>query len=100
MSPQSKSDRRFAQEGTPPKNSPILLLVESLLRLLRGLWKYAEDILALILLAFALVALLGFAGLSSGAIVKALVAAFRVWFGWGALLVPLTAAGAGAALLA
>jgi len=88
-------------DGTSAGTESLALsILELLLRLARGVAKHAEDILALLLLSFAVVTLLGILGWIGSAPITALVAAFRVWFGWGAPLVPLAAAGIGTALLA
>jgi S-DNA-T family DNA segregation ATPase FtsK/SpoIIIE len=49
--------------------------------------RFAWDVLGVLLLALALMILLGWLGISAGKLLSFAVAALRLWFGWGSLLV-------------
>ncbi|HLE29958.1 MAG TPA: DNA translocase FtsK [Anaerolineales bacterium] len=100
-----RPSRRFTRAGGPPpqpggkeipKPDPIFA---SLWLLGQRLRKYWDDILAWLLLAFALITLLGIFNLSSGVFLNVWAAFLRTWFGWGAFVVPLTLGWIGGAIL-
>ncbi len=68
--------------------------VDRLARFQTHFGRFLWDILGVVLLAFALMILLGLLGLSSGSLLDNLVTTLKTWLGWGSLMVIL-AAGAG-----
>ncbi|MEN4100715.1 MAG: DNA translocase FtsK, partial [Anaerolineaceae bacterium] len=68
---------------------------------LAGFWlrvgRFWSDVLGVLLMALALMTLLGMLGLTRGAFISPWIALIQRWLGWGAFLVVLTAAGAGIA---
>lgn len=89
-SPSRPRPRAYAQE-TPPKppgqTNPALAWV---LLLTARLGRYWGDLGAVLLLALAVLTLIGILNLSSGALLSAWAGFLRRWLGWGALLVPVT----------
>lgn len=71
-----------------------------LVQLGQGIADHGQEIAAVLLLAFALIALLALLNLSAGTLTNALADTLLSWLGVGAWLVPLTAMGIGAALIA
>jgi S-DNA-T family DNA segregation ATPase FtsK/SpoIIIE len=49
--------------------------------------RFAWDVLGVLLLALALMVILGLVGLSAGRLLSLVVSVLRLWFGWGSLLV-------------
>lgn len=96
----SSPKNRHAQDGRPRKRIP--LPNPTLMRVwvvLTRLQKYWRDLAAVLLMAVALVTLLGLVGLSSGALVDAWADLLVRWLGWGAALAPITIGSAGYTLL-
>jgi S-DNA-T family DNA segregation ATPase FtsK/SpoIIIE len=99
-SSRSESKRRFPRDDQSrkqiPDANPTLMAA---LMVWRRLQKHGSDLAAVLLLAVALLTLLGLTRLSSGAFIDPWINLLKTWLGWGALLVPLTAAWAGLVIL-
>jgi S-DNA-T family DNA segregation ATPase FtsK/SpoIIIE len=97
--PRAQPARRFSRDDQSrkqiPEANPALMIA---LMVLERLQKHWRDLAAVLLLAFALISLLGLVGLSSGAYTDAWINLLKMWLGWGAFLVPLTALWAGAVI--
>ncbi|HEX9596935.1 MAG TPA: DNA translocase FtsK, partial [Anaerolineales bacterium] len=74
-------------------------LLSRLAGLRRGLGDYASEVAGLLVLALALLTLLGLVGLTGGAWLSPWVGLWRRWLGWGSVLVVLGLAWAGWSLL-
>ena len=99
--PRSSRARRYAQDEAPRKKIPeVNPTFAALFVAAARLHKYWRDLAAVLLLAFALLTLLGVIGLSSGSILDAWAAVLRTWLGWGAALVPCTLGWLGWVILA
>ncbi len=81
--------RRYAQQADPRPPAPDPALARATLVGTR-LRKYWRDLGAVLLLAGAVLTLFGLLGLSSGTLLDAWATFLEQWFGWGAVLVPLT----------
>jgi len=96
----TQPSRRYTRDDPSrkqiPDANPSLMVA---LMVWRRLQKYGSDLAAVLLLALALLTLLGLTGLSSGAFIDPWINLLKTWLGWGALLVPLTAAWAGLVIL-
>jgi S-DNA-T family DNA segregation ATPase FtsK/SpoIIIE len=97
----AQPSRRYDREEQSRKQIPDAnTALMTALVVVRRLQKYGPDLAAVLLLALALLTLLGLTGLSSGAFIDPWIGVLRSWLGWGAFLVPVTAGWAGAMLLA
>jgi len=79
-----------AQQQPPPEgttSSPLDNWIDRLARFRLHFGRFAWDVLGVLLLAIALMTLLGFLGLSAGHLLTLAVFSLRVWFGWGIILV-------------
>jgi len=74
-------------EARPPAADPALARATLLGQRLRKIWR---DLGAVLLLAAAVLTLFGLLGLSSGTLLDAWANFLQSWFGWGAVLAPLT----------
>jgi S-DNA-T family DNA segregation ATPase FtsK/SpoIIIE len=97
--------RRFGRDANEARTGPRKQIPEPN-PVMMGAWvfarrlqKYADDLIGVLLVAFALLTLFGLTGLSSGSVLDAWAALLRTWFGWGSAIVPLTAGWAGAMVL-
>ncbi len=79
---------------TPPDPGFVRVVV-----LGNRLRKYGDDLLALLLLVLAALSLFALTGLSSGTLLEPWSGFLRQWFGWGAILVPISLGIVGAAIL-
>jgi S-DNA-T family DNA segregation ATPase FtsK/SpoIIIE len=61
--------------------------------------KYLNDLVAVGLLALAVITLISLTGLSTGTLVEPWARFVREWFGWGAVIVPVTLGAIGASIL-
>ncbi len=96
----SRSERRFPRDDQSRKQIPDAnTALMAALMVWRRLQKHGSDLAAVLLLAAALLTLLGLTGLSSGAFIDPWISLLKTWLGWGALLVPLMAAWAGLVIL-
>src|SRR5574341_775242 len=99
-SSRSQSERRFSRDDQSRKQIPDAnTALMAALMVWRRLQKHGSDLAAVLLLAAALLTLLGLTGLSSGAFIDPWISLLKTWLGWGALLVPLMAAWAGLVIL-
>ncbi len=74
----------------PPRGAPSQGWMDRLARLQTHFGRFLWDILGVLLLAFALMTLLGLLGLSKGSLLEKWVMLLKVWLGWGSLLVILS----------
>jgi S-DNA-T family DNA segregation ATPase FtsK/SpoIIIE len=89
------------QNGAPPRKQipePNTTLMGAWV-FARRLQKYADDLIGVLLVAFALLSLIGLLGLANGSALDAWAAFLETWFGWGAAIVPVTAGWAGTMVL-
>nr|MBI2904940.1 DNA translocase FtsK 4TM domain-containing protein [Chloroflexota bacterium] len=100
-----KQSQHFHDDG-PAEQLPLPTLSRrqrlalAFLRLAQGIARHGADIVAVLLLAAALIAVLALFNLSNGTVSNALADALTSWLGWGAVLAPLSLAVIGAAMLA
>ncbi|MBI3176930.1 MAG: hypothetical protein HYZ35_02965, partial [Chloroflexi bacterium] len=100
-----KQSQHFHDDG-PAEQLPLPTLSRrqrlalAFLRLAQGIARHGADIVAVLLLAAALIAVLALFNLSNGTVSNALADALTSWLGWGAVLAPLSMAVIGAAMLA
>ncbi len=85
-----------SRKQVPEVNAALM----TALLVVRRLQKYWRDLAAFLLLAFALLTLLGLTALSSGALMDPWIGVLETWLGWGAFLIPVTAGWAGVTMLA
>ncbi len=83
------SDAPTRPEGSKPipKPDPVFAI---LWLIVQGIRKYGDDVIAWLMIAFALITTLGIYGFSSGALLDVWSNFLRTGLGWGAFLAPLT----------
>ena len=77
-----------SHEAPPPENAPANRLPGRVVVLGARIYRYWRNLGAVLLIAVALLTLLGIFGFSSGTLLTAWADLLRHWLGWGAILVP------------
>ncbi|MBM3150745.1 MAG: DNA translocase FtsK [Chloroflexi bacterium] len=82
--PASKQPARISRKDDP---TPTRDWLERLAQIRTHFGRFLWDLLGILLLAFALLALFGLLGLSQGELLKTITGTLRIWFGWGSILI-------------
>jgi S-DNA-T family DNA segregation ATPase FtsK/SpoIIIE len=84
---------RYSHSAQPPpqearqENPPPADWIDRLARFQSHFGRFAWDVLGILLLALALIILLGLLSISAGRLLSIVIASLKLWFGWGSLMI-------------
>jgi DNA segregation ATPase FtsK/SpoIIIE, S-DNA-T family len=91
----TRTRKKTAAKSTEPVEQPGDQVLDRVASIWLRMDRFGWDIVGVVLLAVALMTLLGLVNLTQGAFLSPWVALIKRWFGWGAFLVVIIAAAAG-----
>jgi len=92
----SSQSEQGQEEKTPPRSGDAL---DHLARFQGHFGRFLRDMAGVLLLAFAMLVLVGILGWSEGELLAGLVGFIKKWFGWGSIFIVLTAGAGGVIVL-